>query len=232
MSEKANEVRKTFPMSTFVSFITGEGKEAQAQNINDLLAYVTGAAIDGENEMFAAALAKSWVYEQHPELVTMKAAEIAEKGDNVSVAPLADAEAVEAIFAKLADYKATVAAQATAVADLEKKYAEAAAKLEQTEKDLAEYKGKCEAFEASAKGSGDEVIVASKAIVDDYVGQVAELVKQIEDIKNGVATMAVAAPAAGAAAASAGADAAPESSAGDDFGFTGGGDDPFASTDW
>ena len=226
-----SEERKTFPMSTFVSFISGEGKEAQAQNINDLLAYLTGADIDADNEMFAAALAKSWVYEQHPELVSMKAAEIAEKGDNVSVAPLADADAVEAIFAKLAEYKSTVATQATAVADLEKKYAEAAAKLEQTEKDLAEYKGKCEAFEASAKGTGDEVIVASKAVVDEYVAQVAELTKAIEDIKNGVATMAVAAPAADGAAPAA-ADAAPESSAGDDFGFTGGGDDPFAATDW
>lgn len=228
----ADEARKTFPMSTFVSYIKGVGKDAQQQNILDFLSFVTNKDIDAEFEPFAASLVKSWIYEQHPELAKMKSTDVTGMGDNVSIAQLPGDVMVEAdaIFAKLADYRKTVTEQTAKADDLEKKLAAAEAKLTETEKSLAEYKSKCEALEASGKDEGDKVIVASKELVDDYVGQVAELVKKIDDIKNGVATMAVAAPAAGAAADGAAA-GAPETGGEPeaDFGF---GSDPFGDSSW
>ena len=64
-----SEARKTFPMSTFVSYIKGGESN---NSVQELLGYMTQKDIDAEFEPFAAALAKAWIYEQHPELAKMK----------------------------------------------------------------------------------------------------------------------------------------------------------------
>lgn len=225
-----SEARKTFPMSTFVSYL--KGGEIN-QNVKDLLAFMTQKDINDEFKPFAAALAKAWIYEQHPELAKMKTGQVSGLGDNVSVGALPGdvMTCVDTIFGKLAEYHQTIADQGEAVKDLEAKLAGAEAKLAETEKALAEYKGKCEAFEASASGEGDKVIVNSQAKVEEYIGKVDELLAMIEDVKkNGVVTVAAgAAPAAAdAGSSSAGAPETGGEPAGD-FGF---GSDPFGDSSW
>lgn len=222
-----SEARKTFPMSTFVSYL--KGGEIN-QGVKDLLAFMTQKDVNEEFEPFAAALAKAWIYEQHPELAKMKTGQVSGLGDNVSVGALPGdvMVTVESIFGKLAEYHQTITDQDAAIKELEAKCAGSEAKLAETEKAMAEYKGKCEAFEASATGEGDKVIVTSQAKVEEYIGKVDELLKMIEDVKkNGVVTVAAgAAPAAGAASSD-GPVTGGEPEA--DFGF---GSDPFGSDSW
>ncbi|WP_027720405.1 hypothetical protein [Maridesulfovibrio zosterae] len=225
-----SEARKTFPMSTFVSYIKGGESN---NSVQELLGYMTQKDIDAEFEPFAAALAKAWIYEQHPELAKMKTGQVAGLGENVSVGALSGdvMVQVDAIFGKLADYRSTGAAQAAKIQELETKLAAAEGKLGETEKAMAEYKGKCEAFEASSKGEGDKVIVTSQEKVEEYIGKVDELLKMIEDVKkHGVVTVASGAVAEGAAPAgdSAGAPATGGAPA-EDFGF---GSDPFSDEGW
>ena len=224
-----SEARKTFPMSTFVSYIKGG---ESSNSVQELLAYMTQKDIDAEFEPFAASLAKAWIYEQHPELAKMKTGQVSGLGDNVSVGALpADVMMqVDAIFSKLADYRSTTVDQAAKIQDLEVKLAAAEGKLGETEKAMSEYKGKCEAFEASAKGEGDKVLVTSQAKVEEYIGKVDELLAMIEDVKkNGVVTVAAGAV-AGAAPAESGS-GAPETGGepADSFGF---GSDPFSDSGW
>lgn len=227
-----SEARKTFPMSTFVSYIKGGESN---NSVQELLGYMTQKDIDAEFEPFAAALAKAWIYEQHPELAKMKTGQVTGLGDNVSVGALPGdvMTQVDAIFGKLAEYRSTVSEQAAKVQDLETKLAAAEGKLGETEKAMAEYKGKCEAFEAAGKDEGDKVIVTSQEKVEEYIGKVDELLKMIEDVKkHGVVTVAAGAVAEGAAPAAGAADAgAPETGGApaEDFGF---GSDPFGDDSW
>lgn len=221
-----SEARKTFPMSTFVAYL--KGGEIN-QGVKDLLAFMTQKDVNEEFEPFAAALAKAWIYEQHPELAKMKTGQVSGLGENVSVGALPGdvMVQVESIFGKLAEYHQTIADQDAAIKDLEAKLAGSESKLAETEKAMAEYKGKCEAYEASAKGEGDKVIVNSQEQVEEYIGKVDELLKMIEDVKkHGVVTVASgAAPAGDAPAGAPDAGGEPEA----DFGF---GSDPFGADDW
>jgi uncharacterized coiled-coil protein SlyX len=226
------EARKTFPMSTFVSYIKGEGADAQKANIVDLLSFMTKTDINDEFEPFAAALAKAWIYEQHPELAKMKSGELASAGDSVSVLelPAAVQSEVDSIFAKLAEYHSTISEQDTKIKDLEAKLAEATGKLAETEKSMADYKGKYEALEASGKGEGEKVIIASEEKVTELNGKVTELSEEIDKVKSGIIAILQAAPTGegGVAAPAAGAPEAggePEA----DFGF---GSDPFSDDNW
>ncbi|SMF27477.1 hypothetical protein [Desulfovibrio gilichinskyi] len=226
-----SEARKTFPMSTFVAYVKGGESN---NSVQELLSYMTQKDINAEFEPFAAALAKAWIYEQHPELAKMKTGQVAGLGENVSVGALPGdvMVQVDSIFTKLADYHTTINAQADAIKDLEVKLAAAEGKLSVSEKALAEYKGKCEAFEASGKGEGDKVIVTSQAKVEEYIGKVDELLALIEDVKkNGVVTVAAGAPAAGGAAPAAGETNAPATGGApeESFGF---GSDPFGDSSW
>ncbi|CCO22826.1 hypothetical protein [Maridesulfovibrio hydrothermalis] len=225
-----SEARKTFPMSTFVSYVKGGESN---NSVQELLAYMTQKDIDAEFEPFAAALAKAWIYEQHPELAKMKTGQVAGLGENVSVGALPGdvMVQVDAIFEKLADYRSTGAEQAAKIKELEVKLAAAEGKLGETEKALAEYKGKCEAFEASGKDEGDKVIVTSQKKVEEYIGKVDELLNMIEDVKkHGVVTVAAGAV-AGEAAADAGSAGAPATGGApaEEFGF---GSDPFSDEGW
>ncbi|MFW5488317.1 MAG: hypothetical protein ACNI3A_07865 [Desulfovibrio sp.] len=227
------EARKTFPMSTFVSYIKGEGADAQKANIVDLLSFMTKTDINDEFEPFAAALAKSWIYEQHPELAKMKSGELAAAGDSVSVLELPSAvqTEVDAIFAKLADYHKTIGEQAAKITDLEAKLAETSGKLAETEKSMADYKGKYEALEASGKGEGEKVIIASEEKVTELNGKVSELSDEIEKVKSSIIAILQAAPTGEGGAAAPAAAGAPEAGGEPeaDFGF---GSDPFSDGAW
>jgi hypothetical protein len=69
----ATEDRKVFPMTAFLRLPHGEGYDANKQGIKEMLAYVAGMPIDATSELFAAALAKAWIYEQNPELTGIAA---------------------------------------------------------------------------------------------------------------------------------------------------------------
>lgn len=229
------EARKTFPMSTFAAYIKGVGKEGQKQNITELLAFMTGSDVDSEAEPFAAALAKAWIYEQHPELAKMAGGQVQALGDTVSVLELPEGVKTEvaAIFAKLGEYRKTIADQKGKIADLEKKLAETEGKLSETSKAMADFKGKYEALEASGKGAGEKVIIAAEEKVTALNAQLGDLAAEIEKAKSGIIAILKAAPTAGGVAAAgepAGA-GAPEvgGEPSPDFGF---GSDPFADSKW
>ncbi|TVM16898.1 hypothetical protein DPQ33_10850 [Oceanidesulfovibrio indonesiensis] len=218
------DARKIFSMSTFAAYIKGVNKEAQITNIKEMLEHLTGREISEDTLPFAEALGKAYVYEQHPELCKMKGKEVLNLGDNVSVTPMsAEAKAeADAVFARIEGYQKTLEEQSARIKELEAAKTEFETKAAALEKDLAEYKGKVEAFEASAKGEGDKVIVTSQQTVEEYIGKVNELLEQIENVKkHGVVTVAAG---EGAAAAPAG---GAEESGGvpDDFGFGASGSD-------
>jgi len=225
------EARKVFPMNTFVSYLKGVDKEGNKKGVVELVGYMTQSEIDEELAPFAAALAKAWIYEQHPELVKMTSGDLSAQGQNVSVAilpPDVTAE-VGALFAKLAADKKTICEQAAKLEKVEKELAEKTAILKDTDTRMKAAETKVKSLEASLQSAGDKVIVASEAKVVEYIGKVDELLKMIEDVKkHGVVTVSGggggAAPAVGGGA---GPDAGGEPSA--DFGF---GSDAFATDKW
>ena len=79
-----SEARKIFPMDTFVAYLKGDG----SASVTEMLGYLTKKNLDAESVPFAAALAKAWIYEQHPELVRMSSGEMGATAQNVSVAVL------------------------------------------------------------------------------------------------------------------------------------------------
>lgn len=228
------EARKTFPMSVFAACIKGENKDAQKRNVAEMLGFMTKKDIDAEFEPFAVAISKAYIYEQHPELVKMKAGDVAGLGDQVSVQELpAQAQAeVDAVFAKLTEYRKTVSEQGAKIAELEKALAEATAKLGVTEKSLAEYKAKADKLEAGAKSEGEKVIVASEEKVTGLNKAVLDLAGEIDKVKSSIISILKAAPSAGGAAAAGEKGAgAPETGGApaDTFGF---GSDPFSDNKW
>ncbi len=224
-----SEARKMFAMDTFVAYLKGEGKEAQQQEINNLLFHMTQHQIDQEAEPFAAALAKAWLYEQHPELTEMSKSQIAELGESVSVAPMparAQSEVSE-ILEKLSAYRQTIAEQESKIAGLEEDLGSKEKKLAELEKKVAEY-------ESEKKGEAEQLFITTEKRVEEFTEKLEALLKEVEEVKK---TGVVVGVAAGAAAAGAAAEAAPASTdsgsdAGDDFGFAGGAADPFSSEDW
>ena len=226
------EARKVFPMNTFVSYLKGIDKEGNKKGVAEMVGFMAGMEIDAELAPFAAALAKAWIYEQHPELVRMSSGELGATAQNVSVAVLPpDVVAeVNAIFAKLTESKKTIDAQAAKLATVEKELAEKTAILKDVEVRMKAAEDKANRLEASAQGAGEKVIVASEAKVVEYIGKVDELLKLIEDVKkHGVVTVS----GGGAAAAGEAAGGSGEPDVGgtpsSDFGF---GSDAFATDKW
>lgn len=215
-----SEARKIFPMAAFAALLKGVEQEAQAAQVKELLSFMTGRDICDCGKALATALCKAHIYEQHPELARMQGGEVVAMGDNVSVTPLppmAKNEA-DALFGRMEGMKKDNEVLQTKVSELETAKAEVDAKLQETAKSMAEYKGKAEAFEQAGKGKGEEMLVASQAKVEEYIGKVDELLKMIEDVKkHGVVTVAAGGAAAGGAAAAA--DAPAEDAVPDDFGF-------------
>ncbi|HKK32491.1 MAG TPA: hypothetical protein VJ934_02895 [Desulfomicrobiaceae bacterium] len=220
-----SEARKVFPMTTFVSYLKGES----GADLGELLQYMTQKELDADFMPFAAALAKAWVYEQHPELTQLSAGQITELGEKVSIAPLPmrAMDQVNEVFDTLADYKAQIVSGQAKVAELEETVAAKDAKIADLEKKVKE-------FESEKKGEAEQLFVTTEARVEEFTKKLEELLKEVDEVKkNGVVVAGVAAAAGAAPAAEAAASGAPaEEGAGDDFGFSGGGADPFAATDW
>src|SRR6056297_1227423 len=132
-----SEARKVFPMTTFVSYLKGES----GADLGELLQYMTQKELDADFMPFAAALAKAWVYEQHPELTQLSAGQITELGEKVSIAPLPmrAMDQVNEVFDTLADYKAQIVSGQAKVAELEETVAAKDAKIADLEKKVKEF---------------------------------------------------------------------------------------------
>lgn len=226
------EARKVFPMNAFVSYLKGIDKDGNKKAVAEMVGYMAGMEIDAELAPFAAALAKAWIYEQHPELVRMSSGELGAAAQNVSVGvmpPDVVAE-VNSLFAKLTEYKQSNDAMSVKLEKVEKELAEKTAILKDVDVRMKAAEDKAKRLEASSKDEGEKVIVASEAKVVEYIGKVDELLKMIEDVKkHGVVTVAGggAAPAGGASGGTGEPVVGGEPSA--DFGF---GSDAFATDKW
>lgn len=211
------EDRKVFPMTTFQAYLTGEGYDANKQGIKDMLAYLSDMSIDAQSEIFAAAIAKAWIYEQNPELTGI-AGHADKFGAHVSVPKLPGAVAakIKAVAEKAADQSKKIAELNAKVSDLEKKLKDAQAKQKDAE-------AKVKTLETAA-AEPEKKITASAAKVDEYLKKVDDLLAKIEEVKkHGVVTVGAGAPGAPAEAGAAPAgDSAAVDSAGeiaDSFGF-------------
>lgn len=219
-----SEARKIFPMDTFVAYLKGD----ENTSVTEMLGYLTQKTLDDDFTPFAAALTKAWIYEQHPELTKMSKGQVVELGQSVSVAPMpvkAKAE-VDEVFAKLADYKAQINAKVAEVKELTKA-------LEDREAKIAELTAKVKEFEDQKKGEAEELFVTTEARIVEFTGKLEALLKEVEEVKKtGVVVAGVAGVAAAGAAPAGGGDAPAEVGAGDDFGFSGGAQDPFSDSNW
>ena len=216
---------KIFPMSTFMSYLKGVDKEGQKKAVVELVGFMSDTAIDEELAPFASSIAKSWIYEQHPEVIRMSAAELATAGKNVSVPKLpADVLGeISGIFNRLAEYKTAANTLNAELVKVKAELAEKTAVLADAEARMKAAETKVKSYEEAGKNEGEKLLVAPLGKVNEYIGKVDELLKMIEDVKkHGVVTVAAggAAPAAGGAAA----EAAPVV----DFGY----EDPFVKSDW
>ena len=216
---------KVFPMNTFMSYLKGVDKEGQKKSVVELVSYMADTVVDEELAPFAAAIAKAWIYEQHPEVIAMSAQQLSGTAKNVSV-PKLPAETVGeigALFAKLGEYKGTVNAQAEELATVKSELAAKSAMLADVEAKLKVAEASVKRFEESSKQESEKLLVAPLAKVNEYIGKVDELLKMIEDVKkHGVVTVASGGVAAGGAPAA----AAPEPVV--DFGV----EDTFTKSDW
>lgn len=220
-----SEARKIFPMDTFVAYLKGEGTES----VDELLAYMTQKDLDADSTPFAAALVKAWIYEQHPELTKMSKGQVVELGQSVSVAPMpvkAKAE-IDEVFDKLAEYKGQINAKEAKIAELN-------TTLAAKDAEVAALAAKVKEFESQKKGEAEALFVTTEARIVEFTGKLEALLKEVEEVKKtGVVVAGVAGVAAGAAPATEGGAGAPaEAGAGDDFGFAGGAQDPFADSGW
>ncbi len=215
---------KVFPMNTFMSYLKGVDKEGQKKGVVELVGYMADTAIDEELAPFAGALAKAWIYEQHPEVIAMTAAQLSAAGKNVSVPKLpGDTQGeINALFAKLSTYKSTAESQTAEVAKLTAELSEKTAMLNDVTAKLKVAEASVKRFEDSSKQESEKLIVAPLAKVNEYIGKVDELLKMIEDVKkHGVVTVSGGGAAGGAPAAA----AEPE-----EVGF--GVEDGFTKSDW
>ena len=217
---------KVFPMSTFVSCL--RGGDASDASVNELLAHITQAEVDADFVPFAAALSKGFIYEKSPDLTKFSKGEIASLGQKVSIESMSDDELAQAadVLAKLTELKKTNAEQAAKIAELE-------AANKTLSDDLAVAKGKLKTFEAQA-AQGDQKLEVTASKMDEHIKKLEDLMAEVAKVKSQGVVVAGVAGEAGAegAAADAGGDAAPSSEAGEDFGFSGGGSDPFADSGW
>jgi len=216
---------KVFPMATFMSYLKGVDKEGQKKSVVDLVGYMADTPVDEELAPFAAAIAKAWIYEQHPEVIAMSPAQLAAAGKNVSVPklPTETMGEINALFSKLGEYKTTLNAQAEELAAVKADLAAKSASLTDVEAKLKAAEASVKRFEDSTKQESEKLLVAPVAKVNEYIGKVDELLKMIEDVKkHGVVTVA------GGGSAPAAGGAAPAAEPVVDFGTN----DMFTKSDW
>lgn len=218
---------KVFPMNTFMSYLKGVDKEGQKKGVVELVSYMADTVVDEELAPFAGAIAKAWIYEQHPEVIAMSANQLATAAKNVSV-PKLPAETVaeiNSLFVQLGNYKTAAETQAEELAKVKAELAAKSATLVDVEAKLKAAEAAVKRFEDSSQKESEKLIVAPLAKVNEYIGKVDELLKMIEDVKkHGVVTVAAGGVAAGGAPGAAA--AAPEPVV--DFGV----EDTFTKSDW
>jgi len=218
-----SEARKIFPMDTFVAYLKGDGTASVAE----MLGYLTQKDLDDDSTPFAAALAKAWNYEQHPELTKISKGQMVERGQSVSEAPMpvkAKAE-VDEVFAKLADYKGQINAKGAKIDELTKA-------LAAKDAEIAALSAKVKEFEGQKKGEAEALFVTTEARIVEFTGKLEALLKEVDEVKKTGVVVAGVAAAAGAAPAAEAASGPADAGPGSDFGFSGGSQDPFADSKW
>lgn len=236
----SEEARRVFKMETILGVIAGKS----GADVADLLGYLAQRELSGEELGAVAPIAKGWLYSLEPRFMKCEYSEnvvfeewaqkqAAALGDNVSLEPIPACEmaGISVVLDKMADSKATLAAQVAEIADLKAKAAALApfeAKAATLEKQVADLTGKLDKAKAD--------LTAAQKELKTFDGKVAINEKEIESsvkdmvskgLKEALANLPVGAAVAGAAvagdAAPAGFDApAAESSSGDvpdSFGF-------------
>jgi uncharacterized coiled-coil protein SlyX len=204
------EAKKVFPMDTFSAYLKGGAAQTSNKKVKDLLSHMTQKDIDEDFQLFAAAISKAWIYEQHPEMAKMAGHELSQYGESVAVTPLPEdvLELSNAVFARLEEYRQTIAEQTEKIESLEKKVAE-------DQKTIGGLEGRVKEYDRQNK-AGEEKIVASKGKVEEYLGKVDDLLAKIEEVKkHGV----VAVSGEGGAAAGAEPEAKEGGEVSEDFGF-------------
>lgn len=199
------EASKVYSMDTFADYLKGSPAEGYKKSVLDLLAYLTQKDMDEDFQIFAAALAKAWIYEQHPEMTKMARHELFSYGENVAVAPMPEdvMGVVDAVFERIATYKQTIKEQEAKIAEYEKKLASSEKKINSLQTKVDEY--------AKREAAGEEQIVASKDKVEEYLTKVDDLLAKIEEVKkHGVVAVGE---------GEAGADSGETEGPGEDFGF-------------
>jgi len=237
-----SEERRVFKMETILNLIAGK----TGSDVTELLAFLCQRDLSVKQEGVAWALAKAWIFSQHPPFMECKFAETAiyedwvgkevkRLGDNLSIEPIPAPEVapINDILDELAANQATIAEQAEQVEGLE---AELAA-LKPIPAKIAPLEKKIEDLTAKIK-TLDDTIKQQKAKIAEFNGMLpvseTEINSVIKDIvtkalKDAVASVPLGGPAGGAAAAEGGAtaDAVDAGGVPDSFGFgasDGGGD--------
>lgn len=247
----SEEARRVFKMETILGVIAGKS----GADVADLLGYLAQRELSTEELGAVAPIAKGWLYSLEPRFMNCEYSETegfeewaqkqaASLGDNVSIEPIPAAEmaGIAVVLDKMADSKATLAAQAAEIADLK-------AKVE----GLAPFEGKTATLEKQVADLTEKLdkakadLTAAQKELKTFDGKVAINEKEIESsvkdmvskgLKEALANLPVgAAVAAGAVAGDEAAAAEPagfeEAASGsdvpDDFGFgaSGASDDGF-----
>ena len=241
----SDEARRVFKMETMLGLIAGKG----GTDVSDLLVYLTQRELSADEEGVVAPMAKGWLYSMEPRFMqccyeegepfeAWSKKQASKLGSNVSVEPIpaADMASISIVLDKLADAKATVADQASAIeglqasvaefepfkaqaADLEKKVEDLNGKLETAQKDLAAAKKELKTFEGKVAINETEVESSVKDIVSRAVKDA------LASLPAGAAVAAAGDDAAPAAFEDAPAEEASSSEVPDDFGFGASGSD-------
>ncbi|UZP67237.1 hypothetical protein N1030_16830 [Desulfovibrio mangrovi] len=246
----SEEARRVFKMETILGVIAGKS----GADVADLLGYLAQRELSTEELGAVAPIAKGWLYSLEPRFMACAYSEevvfeewaqkqVATLGDNVSIEPIPAAEmaGISVVLDKMAEAKATIAAQVAEVAELKGKVAELApfeGKTATLEKQVADLTGKLDKAKAD--------LTAAQKELKTFDGKVAINEKEIESsvkdmvskgLKEALANLPVGAAVAGAVAGEAAAADEPagfedSSSSGevpDTFGFgaSGASDDGF-----
>lgn len=193
----SDEGRRMFKMEAVLGLVAGKSGAA----VSDLLGYLSQRELAGEDEAAIAPIAKGWLFSQHPPFMQCEYSEIgsydewvkkeaARLGDNVSLQPIPAAElaAINGVLDRIAEYKATIAAQGSEIeglkgqikeltpfkgqaADLEKKLAQSEQKVQglngdiaNLRKELAPFQGKVAIDEKEIESSVKDIV--SRAVKD------------------------------------------------------------------
>jgi hypothetical protein len=179
------EARKVFEMRTFASFLKGQDRDGGKKGVEELVGYMTQSEIDEELAPFAAALAKAWIYEQHPELARMTIGDLYAQGQNVSVPTLPpDLRAeVGALSARLSGGRKTRCEQAARLGEAEKELAGVTARLKDADARAKAAEARAASLSASLQSADGKALADSRGKVAEGVARLEEHLKMLEEAK-------------------------------------------------